>query len=57
MMEDIIDAFHIRERKELDPDVACDYNFIVGDLNYRLLTTYKNMVANGQLEDASSLID
>ena len=42
MMSDLIkcDKFRIIDRKEIDSDVFCDYNFIMGDLNYRFNSTF-----------------
>jgi hypothetical protein len=42
MMSDLIkcDKFRIIERTEIEPDVFCDYNFIMGDLNYRFNSTF-----------------
>jgi hypothetical protein len=31
----------------MDPDIICDYNFIMGDLNYRFDTTYEEMCETG----------
>ena len=42
MMEEIIQAFKV-ERDEFDTDIFCDYNFILGDLNYRMDTSYEEM--------------
>ena len=43
MMEEIIKSLKY-ERKDLDADLTCDYNFIMGDLNYRLNSTYEEMI-------------
>ena len=43
MMEELIRSFKI-ERNEMDPDLYADYAFILGDLNYRMKTTYTEMV-------------
>ena len=56
MMEEIVRALKI-EREEFDADVLCDYNFIIGDLNYRFDSTYEDMMANNQINIASTLID
>lgn len=55
MMEDIIRKLKI-ERQEMDPDVISDYNFIMGDLNYRFNSTFDDMVEQNQIEMASSLL-
>ena len=56
MMEEIVRALKI-EREEFDADVLCDYNFIIGDLNYRFDSTYEDMMANNQINIASTLSD
>lgn len=42
MMNDLIkcDKFRIKDITEIDSDIFCDYNFIMGDLNYRFNTTF-----------------
>ena len=40
MMESLIEYFKV-ERQEFDSDIICDYNFIMGDLNYRFDSTYE----------------
>lgn len=45
MMEEILRGIRA-EREEFDPDVFNDYNFIIGDLNYRMETTFEEMHAN-----------
>ena len=56
MMEDLIRIMKV-ERQEMDPDIICDYNFIVGDLNYRFDTTYDDMIDNDKIKIAPQLID
>jgi hypothetical protein len=51
MMEEIISIFKI-ERSELDPDTLADYNFIMGDLNYRFETTFEDMISTDKLKMA-----
>jgi predicted methyltransferase len=55
MIEDIIRKLKI-ERQEMDPDVISDYNFILGDLNYRFNSTFEDMVNQNQIEMASKLL-
>lgn len=43
MMSDLIRNLKIH-RDELDPDVLSDFSFILGDLNYRLNTTYLDLI-------------
>ena len=45
------------ERQELDPDIICDYNFIIGDLNYRFDTSYDDMIDNEKIKIAPQLVD
>lgn len=56
MIEELIKAFRI-ERSELDPDIIADYNFIMGDLNYRFDSTFEEMVTTEKLKMAPQLID
>ena len=56
MMEEIIRSLKI-ERQELDPDLLADYNFILGDLNYRMDLTYEEMIETDQIKIANQLID
>ena len=56
MMEDLVRTMKV-ERHELDPDIICDYNFIIGDLNYRFDTTYDDMIDNERIKDAPKLVD
>ena len=39
-MEEIISCLKFG-RQDLDPDLTCDYNIIIGDLNYRLDSNYE----------------
>lgn len=43
MMSDLIRKMR-HQRDEIDPDVICDFNFILGDLNYRLDSTYDVLI-------------
>ena len=57
MAEDVIRALKA-ERQEMDPDIVCDYNFFLGDLNYRLdNTTYEDMLYTDKIKLAPQLID
>ena len=56
MMEEIIRCMKI-ERQELDPDILADYNFILGDLNYRMESTYEQMIDTDKIKIANELID
>jgi hypothetical protein len=51
MIEELIKVFRI-DRTELDPDMIADYNFIMGDLNYRFESTFEEMVETGKLKMA-----
>jgi hypothetical protein len=42
MMSEIIRKMRI-QRDEIDPDVISDFNFIVGDMNYRLEGTFEEL--------------
>lgn len=56
-MEELIRSFKI-ERNEMDPDLYADYAFILGDLNYRMKTTYTEMVIETEkLKMAPQLIE
>jgi hypothetical protein len=35
----------------------CDYNFIMGDLNYRFESTFEDMIDNDKIKIAPQLID
>ena len=56
MMEELIRNFKI-EREEMDPDIVCDYNFIMGDLNYRFDTTFEEMIESDKIKIANELVD
>jgi hypothetical protein len=47
MIEELIKNFRI-DRTELDPDMIADYNFIMGDLNYRFESSFEEMVNNSE---------
>lgn len=56
MMEEIIREMKV-ERPDLDVDILCDYNFIMGDLNYRFDLTFEEMIDNDKIKIAPQLID
>lgn len=41
----------------MDPDLTCDYNFIMGDLNYRLNSTYEEMIDLDLIKEAPQKIN
>jgi|TARA_B110001450_G_C17540214_1_gene448306 hypothetical protein len=41
----------------MDPDLICDYNFIMGDLNYRFNSSYEQMMDNGDIHTACQMMD
>jgi hypothetical protein len=43
MMSELIRKMRI-QREEIDPDVISDFNFILGDMNYRMEGTYDDLV-------------
>ena len=43
MMSEIIRKMR-NQREEIDPDVISDFSFIVGDMNYRLESTYEELI-------------
>lgn len=43
MMSELIKKMRL-QREEIDPDVIGDFNFIVGDMNYRMEGTYDSLV-------------
>jgi hypothetical protein len=43
MMSDLIRNLKIH-REELDPDVLSDFSFILGDLNYRMNSTFLELI-------------
>jgi hypothetical protein len=47
--------FRVLEESDIEPDIFCDYNFIFGDLNYRLNFTFNELINDIQI--ASSFID
>ena len=49
MAEELISSLKV-ERQELDPDIICDYNWFMGDLNYRFETTYEEMIDNEKIK-------
>lgn len=55
MMEEIIKSLKY-ERSDLDPDLTCDYNIIMGDLNYRLNSNFEEMMAK-YIKNATEVID
>jgi hypothetical protein len=56
MITQLIQTFRI-ERSELDPDTLADYNFIMGDLNYRFDISFDEMVTTDKLKMAPMLVD
>ena len=57
MAEEIIKSLKC-ERQEMDPDMICDYNFFMGDLNYRMdNTTFEEMINTDKIKMAPALID
>ncbi|CDW91774.1 endonuclease exonuclease phosphatase family protein [Stylonychia lemnae] len=42
MMSDLIRKMR-NQREELDPDIISDFSFIIGDLNYRLESTFEDL--------------
>lgn len=43
MMSDLIRNLKIY-REEIDPDILADYSFILGDFNYRMNSTFTELV-------------
>ena len=43
MMGDLIRKMRYH-REEIDPDIIADFSFILGDLNYRMESTYEILV-------------
>jgi hypothetical protein len=43
MMGDLIKKMRV-QREELDPDVAADFAFILGDMNYRMEGDFEKLV-------------
>ena len=56
MMEELLKSLKVK-RQEMDPDIVCDYNFIMGDLNYRFETTYDEMMQNDKILKACEMVD
>ena len=56
MMGDVLKGLKY-EREELDPDITCDYNFILGDLNYRFESSYEEMIDENLIQQAPQLIE
>ena len=56
MMEELLKQLKVK-RQELDPDIVCDYNFIMGDMNYRFDMSYDDMILNDKIKIATDLID
>lgn len=42
-MATLMEQFRV-DRQEMDSDLICDYNFIMGDLNYRIESTFEAMI-------------
>ena len=43
MMSELVKKMR-NQREELDPDVAADYAFILGDMNYRMTGDFETIV-------------
>jgi hypothetical protein len=56
MMSSLVKFFKV-DRQEMDPDLICDYNFIMGDLNYRFNSSYEQMMDNGDIHTACQMMD
>ena len=57
MAETIVRSLRL-QRQEMDPDMVGDYNFFLGDLNYRMdNTTYEDMINTDKIKVAPELID
>lgn len=54
-MEEIIKSLKY-ERSDLDPDLTCDYNIIMGDLNYRLNSNFEEMMIK-YISNPTEIID
>jgi len=52
MMSDLIRKMR-NQREEIDPDMISDFSFIIGDLNYRLESSYEELVP--QIENVIKL--
>ena len=52
MAETIVKSLRL-DRQEMDPDMVGDYNFFMGDLNYRMdNTTYEDMINTDKIKIA-----
>ena len=56
MMSSLVKFFKV-DRQEMDSDLICDYNFIMGDLNYRFNSSYEQMIDNQDIHIACKLMD
>jgi len=56
MMSQLVKTFKAG-RQEMDSDLICDYNFIMGDLNYRFNSSFEQMIDNGEIHIACKLMD
>lgn len=56
MMEELIQSMKFG-RQELDADIISDYNFIMGDLNYRFNCSFEEMISTGQINIAPELLN
>lgn len=56
MMEEIIATFRT-EREEFDADIFCDYNFILGDLNYRIDSSFEEMKSRNEINTAFEYLE
>jgi hypothetical protein len=43
MMSELIRSLRVH-RKEIDPDILADYSYILGDLNYRMNSTFTELM-------------
>lgn len=43
MMSDLVKKMR-NQREEIDPDIISDFSFIMGDLNYRMESTYDVLI-------------
>ena len=56
MMQEILSSLK-GDREEIEMDVLYDYTIVAGDLNYRVDTTYEDMISTNQVQIASTLMD
>jgi hypothetical protein len=49
--------FKILDDHDIEPDTFCDYNFIFGDLNYRLNSSYDHMINSGDINIAHTFVN